>query len=169
MSRNILTQALQDIQFLHNIAADYLEQLANMTHIRDFGKNEIVFREGDPAEHMYLVVDGSVSLEICASAVGCQQILTLGAGELLGWSSLLGESRYTARARAPQHARLAEINVAQLMAMCERDPTFGYELMRRTALALAKRLSGTRMQLLNVYGDQLPVTPDEVEAGNGRG
>ena len=31
--------------------------------------------------------------------VGCQQILTLGPGELLGWSSMLEQLRYTARAR----------------------------------------------------------------------
>ena len=47
--------------------------------------------------------------------------------------------------------------------LCDHDPQFGYELMRRTALALAKRLSATRMQLVNVYGDQLPVTPQEAE------
>jgi hypothetical protein len=50
-----------------------------------------------------------------------------------------------------------EINVAQLLTMFNHDPQFGYELMHRTALVLAKRLSATRMQLLNVYGDQLPV------------
>jgi hypothetical protein len=58
-----------------------------------------------------------------------------------------------------------EINVAQLLTMCNHDPQFGYELMHRTALALAKRLSATRIQLLNVYGDQLPVVAQEVEAG----
>ena len=60
--------------------------------------------------------------------------------------------------------RVVEINIAQLLTICERDPQFGYELMRRTALALAKRLSATRMQLLNVYGPNLPQIPQQVEA-----
>ena len=77
---------------------------------------------------------------------------------------MLEQLSYTARARALVATRLVEINVAQLLAMCDHDPQFGYDLMRQVALALAKRLSATRMQLLNVYGDQLPVTPQEAEA-----
>jgi CRP-like cAMP-binding protein len=84
--------------------------------------------------------------------------MTVGPGELVGWSSHLGQSRYTARARTPQRAQLVKINVPQLMKICDHDPRFGYELMRRTALALAKRLNATRIQLMNVYGDQLPIT-----------
>jgi len=156
---------LQEMGFLQDMAPEHLEEIANIAQIRDFAKFDVVFREGEAAENMYLVMFGIVSLEICAPGAGCKQILTLGPGELLGWSSLL-EQRYTARARTPQGARLLQINVAQLLKICDRDPQFGYELMRRTALALANRLSATRMQLLNVYGEHLPVVAREVEAGD---
>jgi CRP/FNR family transcriptional regulator, cyclic AMP receptor protein len=145
------------------MVSDDLEKIADIASVRDFDEYDVVFREGDPAEDIYLVVSGTVSLEVCAAGIGCKQILTLGPGELLGWSSLLGQSRYTARARTPQSTRLVQINVAQLMQLCDQDPRFGYDLMRRTALALAKRLSATRIQLVNVYGDQLPVTSQEAE------
>jgi CRP-like cAMP-binding protein len=164
MSSNILTQTLREISFLHDMRPEHLEQIANIARIRDFNEHDVIFREGDAAEHVYLIVFGSVSLEICAAGVGCKRILTLGTGELLGWSSLFGQSRYTAKARTPQSARLVEINVPEIMKICDRDSEFGYQLMRRTALALAKRLSATRMQLLNVYGPQIPAIPQEVEA-----
>jgi CRP-like cAMP-binding protein len=166
MSKNVLTETLQEIRFLQDMAPEQLEEIANIAQIRDFDEYDVVFREGELAENMYLVMFGIVSLEICAPGPGCRQILTLGPGELLGWSSLLGD-RYTARARTPQGARLLQINVPQLMRICDRDPQFGYELMRRTAVALAKRLSATRMQLLDVYGEHLPVV-QEVGAGDGR-
>jgi CRP-like cAMP-binding protein len=166
MSKNVLTETLQEIRFLQDMAAEHLEEIANIAQVRVFDEFDVVFREGDVAENMYLVMFGIVSLEICAPGAGCRQILTLGPGELLGWSSLLGD-RYTSRARTPQGARLLQINVPQLMKICERDPQFGFELMRRTAVALAKRLSATRMQLLDVYGEHLPVVK-EVGAGNGR-
>lgn len=166
MSKNVLTETLQEIRFLQDMAPEHLDQIAGIAQIRDFDEFDVVFREGDQAENMYLVMFGIVSLEICAPGEGCRQILTLGPGELLGWSSLL-EQRYTARARTPQAARLLQINVPHLLAICDRDPQFGYELMRRTALALAKRLSATRIQLLNVYGEHLPVV-HEVEAEDGK-
>lgn len=157
MSRNVLTRTLEKLQFLQDMSPDYLERIADIAKILDFDEHDTVFREGDPAENLYLIVNGSVSLEVCAAGTGCRQILTLGPGELLGWSAMLGGSCYTARARTPQAACLVQINVVELLKLCDQDPRFGYDLMRRTAIALAKRLSATRMQLVNVYGNEMPV------------
>lgn len=163
MNKDSLIETLREIRFLHDIGPLHLEQIAKIAQVRDLKEGDVVFRQGDAAQSVYLLVYGNVSLEICAAGSGCQQILALGPGELLGWSSMLEQLCYTARATAVVATRLVEINVAQLLAMCDHDPQFGYELMRQVALALAKRLSATRMQLLNVYGDQLPVTPQEAE------
>jgi CRP/FNR family cyclic AMP-dependent transcriptional regulator len=164
MNNENLIETLQEIRFLHGVGQMHLKQIAGIAQMRDFKEGDIVFRQGDAAQHVYLVVHGTVSLEICAAATGCQQILTLGPGELLGWSSVLEQLSYTARARVLNTTRLVEINVAQLLGICDQDPQFGYKLMRQVATALAKRLSATRMQLLDVYGTSLPVVPNEAEA-----
>jgi len=168
MNKDSMIETLREIRFLHDIGPMHIEQIAKVARVRDFNEDDVVFRQGDAAQHVYLVVSGNVSLEICAAGAGCKQILTLGPGELLGWSSVLEQLSYTARARVLERTQLVEINVAQLLAMCDQDPQFGYELMRQVALALAKRLSATRMQLLDVYGANMPVLPYEVEAGDGQ-
>jgi CRP-like cAMP-binding protein len=167
MNKESLIETLRDIRFLQDIGPMHLEQIAKTARLRDYKEGEVVFRQGDTAQHVYLVVDGNISLEICAAGTGCQQILTLGPGELVGWSSVLEQLSYTARARAVEPTRLVEINVRQLLGICDQDPQLGYELMRQVAMALAKRLSATRMQLLDVYGASLPVSPYEVEAVDG--
>ena len=156
MSKNLLIKTLRELRFLHGIAEDHLQQLAEIAELKDFDEEDVLFREGEPAEDMFLVVYGSVSVEICSTGVGCKRILTVGPGELLGWSALLEQSRLTATARALKMTRLVELNAGKLLTICERDPLFGFEIMRRTALALAKRLSATRMQLIDVYGSQMP-------------
>jgi CRP/FNR family cyclic AMP-dependent transcriptional regulator len=166
VNKDSLTEKLQEIRFLHDIGPMHLEQIATISRIRDVKNGEVIFRQGDPAQYVYLVASGSVSLEICAAGAGCRQILTLSPGELLGWSSVLEQLSYTARARAVSDTRLVEINIEQLLALCSRDPQFGFALMRQVAIALAKRLSATRMQLLDVYGDDLPLIPLAVEAGH---
>ncbi len=113
------------------------------------------------ATTFYLLLEGTVSLEICAPAVGCKRILTIESGELLGLSPALGEPRMAATARALTDVLAVGLNAAGCLALCEAEPRFGYELMKRTALALAKRLSATRLQLLNVYGDEMPTVADE--------
>jgi CRP-like cAMP-binding protein len=163
VNKQNLIETLRDIRFLHDIGPMHLEQIAKIARLRDFNNGDVVFHQGDPAQHVYLVVDGTVSLEICAAGTGCKQILTLGPGELLGWSSVLEQAYFTARAHAVGATRLVEINAGQFLTICARDPQFGFELMRRTALALAMRLSATRIQLVDVYGTSLPILPYEVE------
>jgi hypothetical protein len=57
-----------------------------------------------------------------------------------------------------------EINGGQIVTLCEHNPRFGYIFMRRAALAISKRLSATRMQLLDVFGTEMPTVAEE-EAG----
>jgi CRP/FNR family transcriptional regulator, cyclic AMP receptor protein len=156
MSQKLIIDALQHNRFLHDVSQQHLEQIAKVSRLRDFDELEVVFREGDVAQHVYLVVFGNVSLDICAPGVGCKRVMTVGPGEILGWSSMLEQTRMTATARTLEISRLVELDAAPMLMMCENDLEFGYEIMRRTMFALAKRLSATRMQLLDVYGSQLP-------------
>ena len=59
--------------------------------------------------------------------------MTVGEGELLGWSPVLEQSQLTATARAFAPTSAIEINASQILAICEHDPRFGFELMRRAA------------------------------------
>jgi len=168
MNKNQLVETLQDIDFLRDVSREHLEELATVASLRDFNATEIVFREGEIAEQVYLVVSGNVSLEICAPGIGCKRILTVGPGEILGWSALLDQPRLTATARTMTATQLVELDAAPLLAICEQNLQFGYEFMRRTMLALTTRLSATRMQLLDVYGSQFPVTAHAGEEQDGR-
>jgi CRP/FNR family cyclic AMP-dependent transcriptional regulator len=44
----------------------------------------------------------------------------------------------------------------KLLQLCEDNPRFGYEFMRRTATVLADRLNAVRMQLFDLHGMNLP-------------
>jgi len=160
MSQASIAETLRELGFLQGIADEYLAQIAIVTERLSLPENKLVFREGEAAADVFLVLGGSVSLEICAPGVGCRRILTVGPGELLGWSPLLGQMRFTATARTLTPTELLKIHAGQLMTICEHNPRFGYEFMRRAAQALAKRLNATRMQLLDVYGQAMP-TSDE--------
>jgi CRP-like cAMP-binding protein len=159
-----LRQTLEGIAFLREMPSEFVQRIAGVAQFVSTKEQDVLFREGDAADNIFLIARGTVSLEICAAGAGCRQILTLGAGELLGWSSLLGQSRFTARARTLRAAQLVQISVPKLLQLCDSDAKFGYELMRRTAIALAKRLSAARIQLVNVYGDTMPMIADQVEA-----
>jgi CRP-like cAMP-binding protein len=151
MNEGNLLAALSETDFLFDMTWDDLERIAAISTLCNFEAGDVIFREGISASHAYIVISGTISLEICATGKGCNRILTVGRGELLAWSAILEQPRLTATARAITPARLVQINASLLAEICDRNPAFGYQMMRRTAKALANRLTATRVQLLDVY------------------
>jgi CRP/FNR family transcriptional regulator, cyclic AMP receptor protein len=156
MDKQALVDALRDVRFLHDIDNEHLSQIAELTRLRDAGEGEILFREGDTPADVFLVVSGRVGLDINTPGMGERRIMDVGPGEILGWSALLEQTQMTATARTLCPSSVAQINTGELLRICKRNPRFGYELLRRTSLALASRLSATRHQLLDSFGSQMP-------------
>jgi CRP/FNR family cyclic AMP-dependent transcriptional regulator len=161
MTQKELVPILRELRFLHGVSDEHLEQIAEVARLVKYAKGDTIFREGEPYANVYLIVDGEVSLEICAPGRGCQRILTVGTGELLGWSPLLEQTHATVTARTLTPVSAVAINGGQMLTLCEHNPTLGYEFMRHTALAMAQRISATRVQLLNVYGTEVPTIPEK--------
>jgi CRP-like cAMP-binding protein len=168
MSDNSQLEVLRGIYFLEGLDGAHLEQIASISELCDFQAGQTVFREGDAATYIYLIVFGNVSLEVCAAGVGCKRILTAGPGEMIGWSALIDQARLTATARTLTLTQLVKVDAAQLLTLCEHNLRFGYVLMRRAVLAMGARLNATRIQLLDIYGAQMPAAASAHEASDGR-
>jgi CRP-like cAMP-binding protein len=168
MNQEALITILSETDFLYDMPYEDLHRLATISHSFDYHAGDVIFRAGGPASRAYIVVAGTVSLEMCAAGKGCRDVLTVGPGELLAWSAILEQPRLTATARAVTPARLVQIDSSQLADICDEHPAFGYQIMRRTARALAQRLTATRMQLLAIYeqGDPAEASPRRYERGN---
>jgi Zn finger protein HypA/HybF involved in hydrogenase expression/CRP-like cAMP-binding protein len=151
MGTRPLTHTLQEIKFLDGFDTDHLERIANFSQMRRFEKDETLFDEGQFADNLYLIVSGSVLLEVSTAATGSKHILTVREGELLGWSSMTDYRKYAAKAVAVTPVNAVQIDGSLLKAMCDADPGFGYEFLRRTMIALARRLTTTWKQLAELY------------------
>ena len=146
-----LYETLRSLAFCGGMNDDQIRVLASLARFVDFPSGTVIFSESDPATHCYLVLDGSVLLEICGPNK-CTTILTIGPGELLGWSTTLGAPRLTATARCLEPPRVIELVGADLLAVCDANPALGYQLMKCIAQTLSGRLTATRLQLLDLYG-----------------
>jgi CRP-like cAMP-binding protein len=145
-------ELLGQLPFSARLSPAAVAKLAPLVAFRDFPAGAVLFEEGSQHPWVYVIATGDVGLEMCVPARGCSRILTLGPGDLLVWSALLGTGRMTATAVALTPTRVLAIPAPALRALCEQDHDFGYEWMRATAEALAKRLLATRLQLLDLYG-----------------
>lgn len=144
----VLLDTLEDITFLHDLAPEYRSFIASVGRLKEYAAGAVLFRAGQDAADVYLLCRGIVALEISGPGGEPAAIQTVGPGELLGWSPLLGLGPMTATARAVTPCRAVALAADRLLALGKHDPRFGMELLRRAAAVLARRLAGTRRRLL---------------------
>ena len=121
---------------------------------RTCGSNagKYLFREGGPADQLYLIREGRVALEIAAPGSGAVTFQTVGEGEIVGISWLFPPYRWTYDARAVERVRAIGMDATCLRNKCEADHSLGYDVMKRLVPILFQRLQATRLQVLDVYG-----------------
>jgi len=157
MSGTNILATLRSIHFFHGISPEELHQVATAADVEEYPPGGIIFHEGDRGPRIFLVAEGSVSLDVCVRGRGCRQVQVIGPGELLGWSPALDQLPMTATARALTPTRLVGLEAGRILALCHHDPQFGFTFMRQMARALATRLTAVREQLPEAYHREQPV------------
>ncbi len=143
---------LQSIPWFQKLSSEHFDHLAGLAKLREAAAGEILFREGDKEDYIYIVLRGRVALEIFVPGRGRVRVSTADPMDVLGWSSVTPVVRQRlATAVAVLPSRLAAFEGAQLRALCEADHDFGYLLMQRMANVIAGRLMTTRLQLLDMF------------------
>ena len=115
-----------------------------------FPAGELIFREGDPANRFYLIQNGKIALESHARNQRNTLIETIGAGDVLGWSWLFPPYYWHFSARAIEATDVIFIYATPLREECESDHELGYELVKRMAEVMMRRLQAARKQLLGI-------------------
>jgi CRP/FNR family transcriptional regulator, cyclic AMP receptor protein len=118
----------------------------------DAGK--MILHEGEEANQFYLIRSGKVSLQLMTPNKGPVTLETLDEGEILGWSWLLPPYAWHFDAKALELTRMIALDGKCLRTKCENDHHLGYELLKRFADIMMKRLESTRLQLMDIYGDR---------------
>lgn len=135
---------------LDELEPHHLDELLRHAEEVEFAPGQIILREGEPANRFYLIQSGEVVVESPTRSGAPVQIETLGAGDVLGWSWLFPGFAWHFQARALEATRAIACDGAHLLVRCEEDHDFGYELIKRVARVVIRRLQGTRKQLVQI-------------------
>ena len=147
-----LERVLLEHPLLKGCQRQYIQLLVECASNVRFNAGEMIFRQGEEANLLYLIRQGKVALEIPDSARGPIIVQTLGEGDVLGWSWAITPYRWHFDARAVELTRAIALDGKRLRDKCEVDHDLGYEVMRRVTHVMEHRLQATRLQLLDVYG-----------------
>ena len=153
MTTDSLAPLLAEHPLLSGLERPQLELIVGCaTNVR-YSPGEFIFREGQPADHFYLVREGRVAVEVFVPNKGPVTIETIEGGEMLGWSWLFPPFKARFDARAMTVVRALSLDGGCLRSKCEHDAALGYDLLKRFTQLVVSRLEATRMQLLDLYGN----------------
>jgi CRP-like cAMP-binding protein len=136
--------------FLRGLKPEHLRLLADNAMRMEYAADELIFREGDPANRFYLIEHGKVSLESRGRDEPPVCIQVIGPGDVLGWSWLFPPYYWHFDARAVEPTTALFLYGTRLRDQCEQDHEFGYELMKRMTAIVIQRLQAARKQLIAV-------------------
>lgn len=143
---------LSNLAFTRGLDFGQQERLAGIATPVSWATGVLIFREGDRDSVMYVVEAGRVAIEISVPGRGRVNILTVGPGEVFGWSSLFYQRPKTASARTLEDTTAFALDAVKLREFCDADSQLGYILTQRILDVVSERLKATRMQLLDIYG-----------------
>jgi len=117
-----------------------------------FEAGELVFAQGGPAENLYILLEGEVTLgikangevDITASSVGKR-------GETFGLSSLIKPYRSNVSAICTKKTRVLSISGEVLRKLMKQNRKVGMEIMERVAEIYYSRLNNTRAMITNLF------------------
>lgn len=146
-------QLLKETRFAEEFPESQLLRMSSVASARVVRAGEVLFREGELHDGIFIVHRGRIRLAMHVPGRGDIPLLTAGPGELVGWSSLISDSRMTASAVAVEDSLVVELSGTKLKQICESDTELGYRLLTRIARVMSQRILATRMQLLDLFGE----------------
>jgi len=136
--------------FLAGMNPTQLALLSDCAIAVHFKKGQTILREGEMANRFYLIESGKVVLESVEKSGNPLIIETIGAGDLLGWSWMFPPYAWNFTARATEPTNAIFFYGTILREYCERDPSLGYELFKRMAPVILRRVQAARKKMLSI-------------------
>ena len=130
----------------------YLQLIVDCASNVHFNSGDVILNDGEEANQFYIIRQGRVALEVVLSP-GREPIIiqVIGEGDVLGWSWLFPPYRWHFDAQAVAPTQAIALDGKFLRTKCEKDHHLGYELMKRFANIIERRLRAMRLQNPDMY------------------
>ncbi len=134
--------------------SDYeLEKFAEVVSEVKIKKGEILFKEDEPGDSLYIIQSGSMTIfKTIDKEKGIEKSLSiLVSGDCVGEMSLLDGTPRTASVRADEDTTLLKISRNEFNILIAKYPQAGTRLMRAFTKIISQRLSQTNQELVVLY------------------
>ncbi len=146
-----IVAALDSTWFGAGLPPEAQARLAAVARIRGEPAGVELLHEGEVTDEFGVVLRGRVALRMLVPERGMVTILTVDPGDIVGWSALVPPHRATATAVTIEPVELLVFDGPELRAALRADHAFAASVYPRVLQAVSRRLSATRLQLLDLF------------------
>jgi CRP-like cAMP-binding protein len=155
MNVQSLERSLAEHPFTKRIPQHWLTVLSGCAKNLRYQAGEYLFREGQPAEYLYLLRHGQVELESHVPGKGPVSLETLQPGEAIGASIVFPPYDWHLDARATTPVLAFALDGACLRKRIAADAEFGRAVLQILLVDVHSRLARARLHQLDVYKGEL--------------
>ena len=130
-----------------DVSDETIEAVAELSNEKTYEADDIIFREDQTSEHLYIVTSGRVDVQYLLASGKRQTVDNLEPGDFLVWSAVVNPHTTDAIAICRAKSTLVAIEAEGLRELCEKDPLFGYRLVSQLARVIRRRLQAARRQI----------------------
>jgi CRP-like cAMP-binding protein len=143
---------LQQSAFFAELDEAEVNSLAAIATKVTFERGDLVCKEGDPADTLYLLLEGWVDVFVKIDSQGRRRELlaTLSKGDIIGWSAVVHPYIYTTSVMCASPVETIGFQGDDLLKMFVADQKLGCTLMTKICQVIASRLLATRQQMVSL-------------------
>jgi CRP/FNR family transcriptional regulator, cyclic AMP receptor protein len=173
-----VTSVLDTTALFRELPAAARAALSEQAELRRFSRNDVIFRQHDPARELFVVSEGRVAIATSSRDGRETVVAVLDDGSLFGELGLFDGASRSADARALTDVTVVVLDYGHARRVLEQEPTLLWDVVRLLATRLRatdEALSDavfldvparTAKRLLELAGDadefRLPVTQEEL-------
>jgi CRP-like cAMP-binding protein len=138
------------VPFLQDLLPAEVEALCSAGQLRTFSEGETVFRQGDPGNELFVIIDGEIAIELAVPGSTPRLLAALMAGTIFGEISYLTATPRTATARALHESRLLVFQRDGMDRLVGIGRQAATNMMETIARVLALRLASMNRELAEI-------------------
>lgn len=141
---------LKEAELFETLEESQLNALLAHSTVKSLSEGETIFRQGDDANRLYILIEGAINLAIkTEERVDLMASKIEKEGAVFGMPSLIEPFWYNVTATSLKPSKVLIIEADHIRTTINKDPKMGMEIMKRLASIYFNRLNETRTGVSN--------------------
>jgi len=153
MARKSDETTLHQVLVFRDLKNEEIEEIESISEEKEFAKNEVVCKEGDPGDCLYVIKKGQVRI-VKSTPMATERVLSrLGPGSFFGEMSIIDGLARSASAVADEPSILYCISKDDLDRKLNGNSVAALKIIRAFARTMSYRLRKMNEELIRLFSD----------------